>query len=68
MGNDKAIIQPARDYYNILFHKEGKDCYDTRRMASDTVFQSSTAEGDIRSWNGHCSSLRDQQTSIFQTS
>ena len=47
MGNDKAIIQPARDYYNILFHKEGKDCYDTRRMASDTVFSI------LNSWRGY---------------
>ena len=36
IGQDKAIIQPAWDYYNNLFHKEGEDCYDMRRMAYAT--------------------------------
>ena len=57
VGNDKAILQPARDYYNNMFHKEVEDCYDMIRMASDAVFQSSTFEGEIRSLNFQCSSL-----------
>ena len=35
MGHTKAILQPGRDCYNNLFHKEGEYCYDMRGMASD---------------------------------
>ena len=68
MGNAKVILQPARDYYNILFHKEGEDVYDTIRRACAAIFQSSTFEGDMRRWNCHCSSIWDQQNSVFKIS
>ena len=34
MGHAKAVLQPSWDYYNNMFHKYGKDCYDMRIMAS----------------------------------
>ena len=49
MVDAKAILQPDRDYYNSLFHKEGEDCYDKIRMASAAIFQPSNVEGEIRS-------------------
>ena len=49
MVNAKAILQPYWYYYNNLFHKEGEDCYDMIRMDSDSIFQPSTVEGEIRS-------------------
>ena len=66
MVDAKAILQPDRDYYNSLFHKEGEDCYDKIRMASAAIFQPSNVEGEIRSWNFHCYSLWGQQASVFQ--
>ena len=38
MGHAKAIIQPAQDYYNNLFHKEGEYFYNMIRMASAAFF------------------------------
>ena len=38
MGHAEAIIQPAQDYYNNLFHKEGEYCYNMIRMASAAFF------------------------------